>query len=131
MRLFGKRKSKIEIVGVYTVKRKPDVKLRECIIDCPPLHVDVSKFIHPLNNTPKLHWQAAYDEHYLNENGTEVIGGFCDIPTEDTMFTRLAFFIHFVNFDNPLLSQFGKLRLPPESSMPKRLKNLIKYVPVD
>ena len=130
MGLFGKRKSKIEVVGVYTVKRKPNVKLIECIIDCPPSHVDVAKFSHPVNNMPKSSWQAAYDEHYLNENGTEVIGRFCEIPA-DTLFTRLVFFIHFVDFENPLLSQFGKLRLPPESSMPKRLKKLIKYVPVD
>jgi len=130
MGLFGKRKSKIEIVGVYSVKRSPQVKLIECIINCPPTHVDMAKFIHPVNNIPKLHWQVAYDEHYLNENGTEVIGGFCDIPT-DILFTRVAFYIHFVNFDNPLLSQFGKLRLPAESSMPRRLKNLVKYVPVD
>jgi len=131
MRLFGKRKKKIEIVGVYTVKRKPQVKLIECIIDCPPSRVDVKKFGHPVNNVPKSCWQAAYDIHYLNENGTEVTGRFCHIPTDDTSPTRVAFFIHFVNFDNPLLSQFGKLLLPAESSMPKRLKNLIKYVPVD
>jgi len=130
MGLFGKRKNKIEIVGVYNVRRKPDVKLIECIIDCPPEHVDMGKFIHPLNNFPKSNWQVPYDEHYLNENGTEVIGGFCHIPT-GILFTRVAFFIHFVNFDNPLLSQFGKLRLPAESSMPKRLKNLIKYMPAD
>ena len=130
VRLFGKRKGKIEIVGVYTVKRSPEVKLIECIIDCPPLQVDVSKFIHPVDNMPKSSWQAAYDEQYLNENGTEVIGGFCEVPT-DTLSTRLVFFLHFVNSNNPLLSQFGKLRLPAESSMPDRLRNLIKYVQVD
>ena len=130
MRIFGKRKSKLEIVGVYTVKRSPKVKLIECIIDCPPPQVDVTKFLHPVDNMPKSSWQAAYDERYLNEKGTEVIGGFCEIPT-DISFTRLVFFLHFVNIDNPLLSQFGKLRLPAESSMPDRLKNLIKYSPVD
>ena len=91
MGLFGKRKSKIEIVGVYTVRRSPNVKLIECIIDCPPSHVDIDKFIHPVNNMPKSNWQAAYDEHYLNEKGTEVIGRFCELPT-DTSSTRLAFF---------------------------------------
>ena len=130
MKIFGKRKNKVEIVGVYAVKRSPKVKLIECIIDCPPSQVDVSKFIHPIDNMPKSSWQTAYDEHYLNENGTEIIGGFCDIPT-DILFTRLVFFLHFVNLENPLLSQFGKLRLPTASSMPDRLKNLIKHVPVD
>jgi len=130
MGIFGKRKSKIEIAGVYTVKRYPKVKLIECIIDSPPPQVDVTKFLHPVDNMPKSSWQAPYDERYLNENGTEVIGGFCEIPT-GIPFTRLVFFLHFVNVNNPLLSQFGKLRLPAESSMPDRLKSLIKYTPVD
>ena len=130
MGLFNRGKRKIEIIGVYAVARRPKVKLIECVMDCKPSQADVMKFLHPIDNMPKSNWQAAYDERYLNADGTEIIGSLSD-PPPDAPPTRLVFFLHFVNADHPLLSPFGKLRLPPESAMPARLKKIIKYVPVD
>ena len=120
----------LSIIGVYSIPETDDVKLIEIVIDRSPSSVEVDKFTQLDKSIPKSSWQTAYDEHYLNENGTEVIGRFGEFPT-DILFTRLAFFLHFVDFDKPLLSQFGELWLPLESPIPDRLKKIIKYEPVD
>ena len=130
MGFFRKTKCNASIIGVYPVKKHPEVKVIEMTLDCPPSQVDISKFIHPIDNFPKSSWQVPYDEKYLNENGTESIGGFCDVPA-DIPYTRLVFFLHFVNLAKPLLSPFGRLKFPEESPMPNRLRSIIKYVPVD
>ena len=124
---------KANILGVYTVPhtdKKDRVKLIEIFAECPPHHVNVNYFTQIEPDVPRENWQAPYDEHYLNESGTQIIGDFSKIPS-GTSFTRLAFFIHFVDLKKPLSSQFGILTFPAESPMPKRLKNIINFTEAD
>ena len=118
------------IIGIYTIPKSQETKLIEITFDCPPSQLHVGKITQPLDNTKQSDWQVAYDEHYLNVDGTEVIGGFGEVPI-DVAFTRLAFFLYFVNFDKPLLTQFGKIQLPKETPMPNRLETIISFEPVD
>jgi hypothetical protein len=124
----------IKIIGVYTVDESPEVRLIEIFADCSPVVIDVGQFLQPMIDLPESYWQTAYDEKYLNEDGTEVIGEYDNLPT-GTASTRLAFFLHFADFGKPLLTQlltqFGELRLPAETPMPDRLKNIIAYEPPD
>lgn len=120
----------VELVGVYTVAKSQDVKLIEIIVGCPPSEIDVGKITQPEEGVKESDWQAAYDEYYLNEDGSEVVGRFGD-NLADTASTRLAFFLYDVNFDKPLQTQFGKLQLPKESPMPKRLEGIIEFEPAD
>ena len=128
--IFCEHKIDLSIIGVYSISESDEVKLIEMLIDCTPSKVEIDKLTQPEKDTPKSSWQAAYDEHYLSEDGTKVIGRFGKIPTNIT-YTRLAFFLHFVDFEKPLLSQFGELWLPAESPIPDRLKIIVKYEPVD
>jgi hypothetical protein len=84
------------------------------------------KFQQEEKGLSKDYWQIAYDEKFLNANGTEVI----DEPSIGES-VRFAFYLHFVKLDQPLLIPYGKITLLKPTAMPNRLKNLFKYVPVD
>ena len=71
--------------------------------------------------------QAAYMERYLSRDGLEVISEF-DRPAENCF--RVAFFLHFVEHDKPLLTSAGRLPIPAVSQMPDRLRRLAPYDPV-
>ena len=112
--------------GIYTVEGKPDVHLIELSIDHPPEAVDMAKITQEVEGVTNGSWQSPWDEKYLDERGEAVIGDWIELPTGQTQ-TRLLFFFHFLNFDKPLLTPFGELRLTSPSTMPARLKDLIVY----
>ena len=120
----------IRLLGVYEVAEMPDVHLIELLIRKPPNEVDATSFTQKVDLLPESSWQAAYDIHYLNEDGTEIIGRFWSdgIPGTET---RIAFFMYFVDVSKPLLSQFGEIMLHEPTSMPERLSKIIKFEPVD
>ena len=72
--------------------------------------------------------QAAYDEAYLTDDGTAIISRF-DQPQAATF--RVTFFLHFFDPSKPLLSSYGRLQIPEVREMPKRLRKLLPYEPVD
>jgi hypothetical protein len=51
------------------------------------------------------------------------------LPTNDTF--RCAFFLHFYQPDKPLLTSYGTFNCPPVEDMPKRLAQLVPFIPVD
>ena len=118
------------IIGVYTISKSQEAKLIEITVDCPPSQLHIGKITQPDDNTRASNWQVAYDEHYLNVDGTAVIGRFGEVPI-DAPSTRLAFFLYFVNFDKPILTQFGKIQLPKETPIPNRLEKIISFEPVN
>lgn len=126
-----KQNSIVQLLGVYHVRQSPNVHLIELLIKKPPNEVDISTFTQKNELLPESCWQAAYDEHYLSEDGTSVIGTFCDQNNVRGTETRIAFFMHFVDFNKPLLSEFGELALSSPSPMPERLLKVITFEPVD
>ena len=67
--------------------------------------------------------QVAYDEKYLNDDGTEALKA--PLPNSSI---RLGFFLHFVDFQEPLSTPYGPVRLPTPTPMPQRLARLFRYV---
>lgn len=121
----------VQLLGVYKIKGTSDVHLFELNINTSPIDVDVSSFTQKDDKLPKDSWQTAYDEHFLNENGTKVIGTFLEQENLKGEKTRLVFFMYFIDFSKPLLSQFGEILLLEPSPMPDRLLEIIEFEPVD
>ena len=117
-----------KILGVYEIKGVPDVHLIEVLISVPPSCVDVSSFTQKDDNLPTDSWQVAYDELYLNKEGTRVIGAFGD---QDKLSgeteTRIVFFMHYLDLSRPLQTPFGDVPLMEPTNMPARLRGKVKY----
>jgi hypothetical protein len=73
--------------------------------------------------------QVAYDEHFLSEDGSEVVEEDSVVPSGKSL--RVAFFLHFVDPSKPLNTNYGQVAIPPIQPMPARLRNLVPYEPVD
>ena len=112
--------------GVYNVDESPDVHLIELTFDHSPEEIDIGQITQEVKGKSKDDWQSPWDEQYLDEKGEKVIGNDFEIPQEQTR-TRLLFFFHFLDFGKPLLTQFGQVSLTPPSTLPLRLRNLIRY----
>lgn len=121
-----KSEIKTNVVGVYETVNNPDIYLIELEIDASPSYIDVSSFTQRDDDLPEDEWQAAFDEYYLNEEGTEVIGDFLNYESLKGEKTRLVFSMYFVDTDKPLLSQFGEILLPNPSALPERLSEIIE-----
>jgi hypothetical protein len=73
--------------------------------------------------------QAAYDEHYLSDDGESVISNVS--APEGSPWQRVAFYFHFFDENKPLLTAYGPVHCPPPAPMPERLHKLMPYEPVD
>ena len=111
-------KSIAQLLGVYTIKGVSDIHLLELNINSSPTNVDVSSFTQKDDKLPKDSWQTAYDEHFLNDDGTEVIGTFLEHDSLNGNKTRIAFFMYFIDFNKPLLSQYGEIQLSKATPYP-------------
>lgn len=73
--------------------------------------------------------QAAYDEHYLSDDGQSVIS---DVSApQDSPWQRAAFYFHFFDENKPLLTAYGSVHCPSPAPMLERLQKLMPYEPVD
>jgi hypothetical protein len=104
------------------------VHLIEAEVDARPTDVDVGRFTQEDPALPQAFWQVAYEERYLNEDGTEA--GYSPRDAPDAAPPRLAFFLHFIDFDRPIRTPAGDVMLPPPQPTPDRLKQ-IEYEEVD
>ena len=81
---------------------------------------------HPLQDNS----QVLYQEHWLDETGSQVLAGWSDPPPQQRP-VRLAFYLHFVKPRKPLYGPWGSLELPAQAPMPARLESLMPYDPPD
>jgi hypothetical protein len=122
----------VQLVGIYNIKGISDIHLLELNINTSPKDVDVSSFTQKDDTLTKDSWQTAYDEHFLNDDGTEVIGTFLEQDSLTGVKTRIAFFMYFIDFNKPLLSQYGEILLPEQPSLiPDRLSKIIEFESAD
>ena len=119
------------LLGVYEVEGISDVHLFELHINVPPKEINVSLFFQEDDVLPRNSWQTAYDERFLNEDGTKVIGSFFEQDNLDFQETRVVFFLYFTDFTKSLLTQFGVIKLSEPSPMPDRLAEIIEFIPAD
>lgn len=123
--------AEIELVGIYDVNGFANVHLVELIVNYPPPQVDVGTFCQSDDSLPRSSWQTAYDEHYLDDAGTSIIGNAFENHRLPGTSTRIVFFLHDIDFSKPLLWQNGEIMLSSPVAMPDRLAKLIAYEPVD
>ena len=118
---------KVRIVGVYAVTEKEDAYLIEVLVDAKPSEFDAGEFGQRNACLPKDRWQVAWDEHYLNDSGSAVIGDYFDKPFDDSESTRVAFYLFEVDFERPLLTPFGPISLPRATPIPERLREAVHF----
>ena len=122
-----KMTKKIELIGVYDVKENKNVYLVELGIKTNHENVVINKFTQAIDGKDRLDWQTPWDEKFLNIEGTRITGDYMDSPTDTSNFTRLVFFFHFLDFDKPLLTQYGELELSNPEKVPERISSIIEY----
>ena len=119
-----------QLIGIYHMNNMSDVFLIELKLEIPANEVNVSLFTQQ-DAISKEDWQVAYDERFLNEDGTKVIGTFSDHSKLDGAETRIVFFMYFVDVNKSLTSQYGEVILSTPTSMPERLVKIIDFEPAD
>lgn len=121
---------KSELIGIYTIPNHNDVKLIELVIDENIADFDPRQITQEQKGQDKLDWQTAYDEKYLNDEGNKIIGDDFDKPNGLTRF-RLVFFFHYLDFNKPLICQYGLINIKQATDLPDRLSKIIEYEPID
>lgn len=66
----------IEILGVYNIENNNEVYLIEVCIDDIASKIIIDQITQETSGLSKENWQVAYDEHYLDITGTQVVGYF-------------------------------------------------------
>ena len=117
----------VDLIGIYTVDGVENVHLIELGIATNHKNIDIREFTQEQNGVDRLDWQSPWDEKFLDDSGIKIIGDWMNSPTNNSDYTRLAFFLHFVDFEKPLSTQFGEVTLKTEEEMPKRLSDIIQY----
>lgn len=112
----------VEVVGVYPVREAEEpCHLVEIVVSDAP-GFDVGEITQKTPWASRKSWQVPYDERLLNAAGDEVVPTQWPIPPERlTDDVRLAFFFHYLDFDRPLETPFGPVRLPEPTERPSRL----------
>lgn len=87
--------------------------------------LDIGEFTQRAGGDPEDD-QVAYDERFLNADGTELADDSGLDQPEDSVF-RVAFFLHDVDESRPLETPTGPLKLPRSSKLPDRLREIMEY----
>ena len=119
----------VEVVGVYEVSDAADAHLIEVRSSMPPEELDIGGFTQEEPGRPRADWQVPWMEHWLDPSGTQVLTDGFDPPPDGLSTSRLAFFMHFLGLDRPLLTPAGPLELPSPVPLPERLAS-VRYEPV-
>lgn len=120
----------VEILGFHPVPGRGDAYLLEVVVHRPAGSFDVGLFTQEDPHQPRDNWQVAYDERYLNSEGTEVLS-WNEPPAQAGESTRLAFFMFSLDLRRPLLTAFGPVSLPPPTEAPPRLLAIAPFEPPD
>ena len=111
----------MEIVGAYLVpEAKQPVTLIEFWVKGFQGTLDFGDFKQVISSLRPADVQVAYLEHRLSEDGTSGQ----DVSLETVTVSsdaRFAFFIHFMQLDQPLQTPFGLVQLPQPKPRPARL----------
>lgn len=97
------------------------VVLFEVVVENPDHGFDVGDF-RQLDSD-----QVAYDEAFLSSDGETVVSR---LTAPESDFLRIAFYLHYVNLDEPLATSYGELLVPRLEPMPDRLCSMVPYEPV-
>jgi hypothetical protein len=118
----------VEVVGVYPVEGAERCHLIEIRITDSDGRFELFGFTQATDD-PRSEWQVPYDEKLLDPGGTRVERDLWDHRHDENLWRgdlRLVFFFHFLEVDEPLLTPWGSVELPPPSQLPERL-SMINY----
>src|SRR5437868_9865811 len=87
--------TKARIVGVYPVEADEPVHLIELLVEGDLEDFDMDKVTQEVAGQPMRNWQAPYNERLLEESEGKA---------------RHAFFFHFLDLNNPLLTSAARCR---------------------
>lgn len=122
---------KVKMLGVYPFSESEPIYMVELMIDDSPSAVDASLFLQEDSSLPESDWQAAYDERYLNLEGTEIVGDYFNRAKLSGEQTRMVFFMFLENLAYPLSTPYGKIAFGTPQNPPQRLERIITYNPMD
>jgi hypothetical protein len=117
------------VIGVYRVRAKEPCWLIELRIDGLEKSFDLADLTQPITGRGRSFWQAPYEEVLLDASGTRIKARAAELKAQPDLLkgeVRLAFFFHYLDFEQPLLSPFGDLPIPKPTPRPSRLK-MLKY----
>ena len=117
----------INLIGLYKVPDHENVHLFEFKINSTDSDFDVGDFTQKLPNVDSMNWQVPYEEQFLDQNGTRIIGDYRTDLSELEKPFRLVFFFHYFDLDKPLNTPFGDINIKKVDSIPKRLSEIIEY----
>jgi hypothetical protein len=104
---------KIEILGVYPILAPVPCHLIEIVLAKPDGELDFRAFTQEIPGQPRANWQVAWDERILSRTPDRI---------------HAVFFLHYLDFERPLLTPFGPVRIPVPSALPTYLDD-IQYEP--
>lgn len=109
------RKVRVKVVGVYPIEAREPVHLVEISIEGGTADAfDLGEVTQEMANTPRMNWQAPYDERVIAEADGK---------------TRLVFFFHYLDLNKPLVTPAGEFALPAPVKLPPRLKGIVYEAP--
>lgn len=134
---FGKKVKEVKSfhtnsksIGIYRISGIDSVNLIELEINEEINGFEPGEITQEIKGKERLNWQTAYDEKYLDDKGTEIIGDDFNRPRNLDKF-RVIFFFHYLDLSQALISQYGLIKLTQIEDIPERLKRLIEYEQVD
>ena len=118
------QKAHVEVVGVYPVKAAEPCHLVELWVRGVNRPFDFGDFQQEAVGQPEALWQCAWLEHILSADGARVLAAPEEVFVKREFFranVRVAFFMHYLDLCRPLITPFGRVKLPQQSRMPRRL----------
>ena len=98
-----------KIIGVHPVEADEPVHLIELLVEGDIDGFDIGEVTQETPGQPKSNWQVPYDERVLEVSKQS---------------TRLSFFLHYLDFQRPLLTPVGSLSVPTATKVPAHLKDI-------
>jgi len=117
--------NRVRLIGTYQEEQIPDVVLIELAIQDERKNIDFGQITQVIEGKDKMEWQVPWDEKFLDSTGENIIGE--PLSPNENGIVRTVFFFHYINVSQPLLTQYGAISIANPTSMPERLKNIIRY----
>ncbi len=121
----------IALIGIYSYDLEANLYLLEMEINERPKRIDLCLFYQRIEGLPTGNWQTPYDEHFLTDDGTVVIGDFFSKNSIPGDKTHVVFFMFLEDLTIPLSTPYGEIDLSNVQPMPERLNHIISYNPID
>lgn len=111
----------IEIIGIYPVDAEEPCNLVELKVINHIPGLDIGDITQEVPGEAPANWQVPYDEHFLSLDGISVLNPESpdDLPEENDF--RVVFFFHYLDFNRPLKTPAGEIKLPSPTKRPGRL----------